>query len=134
MMMLFDAANRDVCVARRGATNTPLQALVLLNDPQFVEASRVLAERSMDHGGSTPDEQIAHAFKSLASREPTDREARLLGDLFAEELAGFEEADARLLIGIGDAPTREDIDPVRLAAMTMVCSTILNSDAAVMRR
>jgi hypothetical protein len=134
MMMIFDAANRDVCVARRGATNTPLQALVLLNDPQFVEASRVLAERCLVHGGETSEEQVTYAFKSLASREPTNRERRLLTDLLTEELSGFEPDEARALIEIGDTPTTDTLDPIRLAAMTVVCSTILNSDAAVMRR
>ncbi len=141
-MMLFDAAKRDVCVARRSSTNTPLQALVLLNDIQFVEAARVLAERVMsgtasaqaadvDHAG-----QIEHAFRLLTGRKPTGREREILEQLHAEELEVFEsDPEAALAVAsVGEPPRHETLDPARTAAMTVVCSTIMNTDAAVMKR
>ena len=141
-MMIFDAAKREVCVARRDPTSTPLQALVLLNDVQFVEAARVLAERVIvEHpenadapGHSTA--RIAAAFRRLTGREPRPDEAAMLDELRAEERAAFD-ADpeaAGLVASTGDAPTRPGLDAAEVATMTIVCSTIMNTDASVTRR
>ena len=141
-MLLFDAAKRDVCVARRSSTSTPLQALVLLNDIQFVEAARVLAERVI--GGSPPDSgenvdhagQIEHGFRLLTGRRPTGPEQAILEQLHAEEFEAFEsDPEAALAVAsAGEPPRQEKFDPARTAAMTVVCSTIMNTDAAVMKR
>ena len=141
-MMIFDAAKREVCVARRDPTSTPLQALVLLNDVQFVEAARVLAERVIvEHpedadapGHSTA--RIAAAFRRLTGREPRPDEAALLDELRAEERAAFD-ADpeaAGLVASTGDSPTHPGLDAAEVATMTIVCSTIMNTDASVTRR
>jgi hypothetical protein len=135
-MMLFDAVQRDVCVARRPSTTTPLQALVLLNDPQFIEAARVLAERAITEGGDETTDRITFAFRLLTSRHPRERELEVLLHLHNEQLSGFT-ADAEAASGLaqaGEAPRREGCDDVEVAAMTVVCSTILSSDAATMRR
>lgn len=135
-MLLFDAAKRDVCVARRSSTSTPLQALVLLNDIQFVEAARVLAEQVIDETPRDHAEQIEHAFRLLTGRRPTNLEREILERLHAEELETFE-ADQNAAIAVassGEPPRREELDPVRTAAMTVICSTIMNTDAAVMKR
>jgi hypothetical protein len=135
-MLLFDAAKRDVCVARRSSTSTPLQALVLLNDIQFVEAARLLAEQVIDETPRDHVDQIEHAFRLLTGRRPTNLEREILERLHAEELEMFE-ADQNAAIAVassGEPPRREDLDPARTAAMTVICSTIMNTDAAVMKR
>ena len=77
-MLIFDAADRDVCTVRRRTTSTPLQALVLLNDPQYLEACRMLAERMIGEGGDTPAEQLTFGFRALTGRSPAPEEARLI--------------------------------------------------------
>jgi hypothetical protein len=135
-MMILDSAKRDVCVARRALTTTPLQALLLLNDPQYSEASRVLAERSLKYGGDTTRERITFAFRLLSSRQPTSEELDVLLDLHEDELQLFlqEESSAQSVASSGSAPRAEDLNSAEVAALALVCSTILNSDAAVMRR
>ena len=134
-MMILDSAKRDVCIARRSETATPLQALLLLNDPQFVEASRVLAERMLAQSGSIED-AIESAFLRLTSRPPTAEELAILLNLHATESAVYraDPAAAAMLAGIGDHPGRDGLDEADVAAMTLVCSTIMNTDAATMRR
>ncbi|KAA3611678.1 MAG: DUF1553 domain-containing protein [Planctomycetota bacterium] len=134
-MMIFDAAKRDVCVARRQVTNTPLQALVLLNDPQFVEAARVLATRVLKEHAS-PEKRIESAFQRLTSRQPTSAESTALHSLLDSQLARFrqDEAEAQRLLAIGESEIAKEMDQATLAAYTVVCSTILNCDAAVTAR
>jgi mono/diheme cytochrome c family protein len=135
-MMIFDAAKRDVCIARRGTTSTPLQALVLLNDLQFVEAARVLAERACREAGPSPAQRIALAFRLLAGRRPSERELAVLTRLHDRELAGFRDdpAAALAVAQAGEAPATAEVPPDALAALTIVCSTIMNSDVSVMKR
>ena len=135
-MISFDAAGRNFCTVERQQTSTPLQSLVLLNDPQYVEAARVLAERTLHQGGPTSDAQIAYAFRLLTSRAPFDEELDLLRDLYAAEQATFE-ADpeaARDLLAVGEHPRDDQLDPAEAAAMTVVASTIMNFDEAVIKR
>jgi len=135
-MMLFDAAKRDVCVAQRGSTATPLQALVLLNDVQFVEASRVLAERALREGGLAAAEQVEFAFRSLTGRRPSADERDVLAELFQSQRAAME-ADpeaAALLAAIGQWPRDESLDVFDVAALTATCSTIMSTDAAAVKR
>jgi hypothetical protein len=132
----FDASARLFCEVSRQRTSTPLQALVLLNDPQYVEAARVLAERVLREGGRSPAERARYAFRRVTSRSPTESELARLTDLYAAErarLAGAPAA-ARALRRTGARPPDDTLDPVEAAAWTMVASTILNLDEAVHTR
>ena len=135
-MMILDSAKRDVCVARRSQTTTPLQALLLLNDPQYVEASRVLAQRAMVQEQASTEDQINYVFRLLSSRQPTPEERALLEKLHAEYLAAFMEdtSAAELVARAGSADTIASLPDAQVAALAIVCSTILNSDSALMRR
>ncbi|NRA96251.1 MAG: DUF1549 domain-containing protein [Planctomycetes bacterium] len=130
-MMILDAAKRDVCVAQRHETNTPLQSLLLLNDPQFVEAARVLATRALK-----AKDRIGFAFRALTSRHPRGPERAALDALLTAERDRYakDPKAAEALLKTGDAPSPKDGDKAELAAMAVVCSTIMSSDAAVTRR
>lgn len=134
-MGLFDAPSRSVCTVRRQQTNTPLQALVVMNDPQFVEAARVLAERMME-ASATQDERIAFAFQSLTARRPSDLETEILRNLFEQQLAAFQDDPAKMhgLLNAGESTRNETLDAAELAACTVVASAIQNSDASLMLR
>jgi hypothetical protein len=129
-MSTFDAPSREACVARRERTNTPLQALVLLNDPQFVECSRVLAERVLREGGSTDDARIAHLFRLATCRKADSTELKelreALKDLRAEYAADKEAA--KKLISVGETKADEKLAAEELAAWTMLANTVLNLD------
>ncbi len=135
-MLAFDAPSREVCVVRRQTTSTPLQPLVLLNDPQFVEAARALGERMLREGGTTPEARLTFAFRVAATRQPTGRELRLLVDMHREQLGLFRNdvEAARKLLRVGEHPAPADLDPVELAAATEAANAILNLDAAVVVR
>ncbi len=131
-MMLFDAPNRETCVVRRARTNTPLQALALMNDPQFVEAARVLAENTLV-GAEGIHARITQAFCKATARPPRDEEIAILTNIYEAQLADFKASpdDAKAFITVGDRAPNEDLDPVELAAWTAVMSTILNLDETV---
>lgn len=135
-MVAFDAPSREVCVVHRQATSTPLQPLVLLNDPQFVEAARALGERMMHEGGATRQEQLTYAFRRAATRRPTGRELRLLDELYSEQLELFRKdpAGAEKFLKSGERPASPGLDPVQLAAAAATASAILNLDAALTTR
>jgi len=135
-LMNFDAPDRYLCTVKRQKTATPLQSLVLMNDPQFVEASRKLAERMMKEGGVSPEARIGYAFKALTSRAPRPRELTLLKELYAEELAGFQKEPLRAnrLLAAGDSKRDTSLDTAQLAACTMVATTVMNFDEFVMKR
>jgi len=134
-LMTFDAPSREECTVNRVNSNTPLQALVLLNDPIFVEASRVFAENILKRGGQTLDAQINWAFERALSRKPTLPERRALVALHARSLAGFQRdpASARDFISAGDAPVAKDLNAVKLSAMMTVARTILNLHETITR-
>jgi hypothetical protein len=135
-MLTFDAMSREVCTAKRDATTTPLQSLVLLNDPQFVEAARRLAERVMKQLPGNRAAQNRLAFRTLIGRAPDDTEARILARLFAEQraiFAGHPDAAARLL-EVGESRSDHALPPVELAAMTEMVSAIMNFDEFVVAR
>ena len=129
----FDAPDRETCTVRRGRTNTPLQALVLMNDPTYVEASRKLAERMMREGGTTPEERIAFAFRLATARKPTAEESAVLRKIFDKQVAvyGSDNKAAMQLLSVGESPRDEKLPAPELAAWTTVASTILNLDEAV---
>ena len=133
-MLVLDAPTREASCARREQTSTPLQGLVLLNDVQFVEASRVLAERVMGES-ATDAERVAAAFRWLAGREPDEIEARLLEQLLVSERIAFQAvpAEAAGLVATGDSDPGM-ADAVELAALTAVVQVILNLDAVVNKR
>ncbi|MEW5979723.1 MAG: DUF1553 domain-containing protein [Acidobacteriota bacterium] len=129
----FDAPDRERCVARRAVTNTPLQALVLMNDPTFVEAARHLAQQTLRQVGSDPAERIRYAFRLATSREPSAQEIQLLKDLARQELVAFrrDKAAAGKLLEVGDSPPDDKLNASELAAWTMVATTILNLDETI---
>ncbi len=132
-MVTFDAPNREVCTDCRARTNTPLQALVLLNDPAYVEAARVLAERIMKEGGPGVNERISFAFKLCTARAPKPAELEVLTRVFQAQLAKFRQhADAATkLIGAGEAPRPTGLDPAEWAAWTAVGNVLLNLDETI---
>ena len=136
MLVTFDASERAVCTVRRQQTNTPLQALTLLNDPQFVEASRLLAERMVREGGDTPEERLRFGFRLATSRYPSPRELELLSSLRDGQLARFREAPptARLLLAAGEMPRDASLDAVEVAAYAVVANALLNLDETLSTR
>ena len=132
----FDASERLLCTVQRQRTSTPLQALVLLNDVQYVEAARVLAERLLRDGGTTPDARITTAYRLLTSRAPRPSELAAVRELFDKERENFagNVPAAKALAKAGDAPPARTLNPVDVAAWTVVASTIMNTDEAVNKR
>jgi hypothetical protein len=134
-MMLFDATSREACTVRRPATNTPLQALVLLNDVQFVEAARILAER-VSAADKDDRNRIRDMFLRLAGRAPDPTETKVLLETLQEqrELFATDETGAKKLIAMGDSKPANSVAPKELAAMTVTAQTVMNSDAVVWKR
>jgi hypothetical protein len=132
----FDAADRLFCTVSRQRTNTPLQSLVLLNDPQYLEASRVLAQRMIVQGGAGSRDRITFAFRLLTSRRPDGRELEVLEKLYAETRAEYrrDRKAALDLLSVGESRRDPTLDPADLAACTLVATTIMNFDAAVYKR
>jgi hypothetical protein len=118
---------------RSTRTNTPLQALNLMNDVTFVESSRVLAERMMKEGGATPEERIAFAFQLATARRPQPAEQQVLTANYRYQLDRYQtdEAAALKLLGQGEQPRDESLDARQAAAYTAVASLILNLDETV---
>ncbi|MCP5523975.1 MAG: DUF1553 domain-containing protein [Verrucomicrobiales bacterium] len=135
-MLTFDATSREVCTARREVTVTPLQALVVLNDPQFVEAARVLAARLVREKPDQPLARIPEVWRALLARLPDDRETVLSRRIYEEQLRLFEEhpEGAREFLGIGAAPPDADLSAVDVAATTMLVSAVMNLDEFVVSR
>ncbi|WP_409021302.1 DUF1553 domain-containing protein [Dyadobacter sp. CY261] len=135
MMLNFDAAERHFCITKRQKTSTPLQALVVMNDPQFVEASRVLAQHMLQKG-KTIDEQIDYAFTALTSRLPDPREKMVLKELYDEELKDFSHNPKRMkaILSAGEYPLDKTLNPAQLAAGTIVASTVMNFDEFLIKR
>jgi len=135
-LMSFDAPNREVCVARRATTNTPLQALVLMNDPTYVEAGRKLAERIMNEGGTTRESHLTFAFKCALSRTPNAEEEKVLVGIHEAALKRFraDREAAKKLLSVGESSRDPKLDEVELAAWTVVASTILNLDETISKR
>lgn len=132
-MLTFDATTREVCAVKRQATATPLQALVLLNDPQFVEAARALAARAFHQGGSTLKNRVTFLFRATTGRRPHASEVATLEALYRDQLDEFRSgrSDASKLLAVGDAPRDPAIDPSEHAAMTVLAQALINYDEAV---
>ncbi len=132
-MLLFDAPTREYCVVRRPRTNTPLQALALLNDLQFVESSRAFAQRILLEGGHGTNDRLAWAFRMATSRKPASDEVKVLKQVLTQQLEGYRKNTdaATKLLGVGSFKANESIDRAELAAWTTVASMVLNLDEAV---
>jgi hypothetical protein len=131
----FDAPDREYCIVRRSRTNTPLQAFVMLHDPQFVEAARHLAQRMLREGGESRQQRLAYGFQLCHARRPTDRELAVLSDIVDARLSqyrGDREAAVKLL-AVGESPRDESIDVAELAAWTTAARTMLNLSEFVTR-
>ena len=127
-MATFDAPEREFCMVSRSRTNTPLQAFVLLHDPQFVEAARFLAERMMTEGGATPGSRLRFGFRTVTSRQPSPTELGLLTETLSQRLARYErepEAAAKLL-SVGALPGNPRLSSPEHAAYTAVARILLN--------
>ncbi len=132
-MATFDAPSWEICQVKRGSTNTPLQALAMLNDVTYVEAARKLAERMLREGGDTPDAQLAFAFRLATGRTPTAAEIGTLHKSLDKYVSKFRQtpASAEELVTHGESPRDQSLDVVELAARTAVASVLLNLDEAV---
>ncbi|MEX2594176.1 MAG: DUF1553 domain-containing protein [Anditalea sp.] len=135
-MVIFDASDKYLCTVKRQNTNTPLQALVLLNDPQYLEAARMLAERMIKEGGDQLDEQINYGFRLMTSRKPDEPELQILQNLYEAELAEFRSSPAAAdsLLQVGEQPRDQTLPENQVAALTVVVSTLINYDQAVYKR
>jgi hypothetical protein len=135
VMVNFDAAGRETCIVRETRTNTPLQALNLMNDVSYVEAARVLAQRIIRGAGPTPEERVSLAFRLVTARPPKPAELRILIDAFQAHLAEYrkDRAAAVKLTSAGESPRDERLDAAEWAAYTAVVQVILNLDEVVVR-
>jgi hypothetical protein len=131
----FDAPTREECTVERPRSSTPLQALVLLNDPSYVEAARVFAERMIQEGGATPVDRLNWAYRRAVSRKVKAEEANLLIGLYAKHKADFakDAQAAHKLVRTGERPVPANIDSVELAAWTSVARVILNLHETITR-
>ena len=134
-MLLFDSPNREICTAKRSRTNTPLQALALLNEVTYIEAARHLAEQMLLAGGATPEARVAWAFRRATARQPDAAELKTLTAGLATRLAHFQqdEAAAKQLIAQGTSKPDPKLNPAELAAYTTAANIILNLDEVVTR-
>lgn len=131
--LIFDAPSREACTVRRPRTNTPLQALLLMNDEQHVEAARHLAQRAMLEGGAGTAQRVQYAFRLATARFADDDELAVLLQAYQAQLEIYQadpEAAAALL-EVGESPYDQSLSPVELAAWTMVANLILNLDETV---
>ncbi len=129
-MTIADAPSREACTVRRERTDTPLQALMFMNETQFVEAARHLAERAIKQGGDTSEARIAYLFKLATARLPEECEKAELLAAYRDHLAAFQrdEPAARKLIAVGAMKPDASLNPSELAAWTMVANLVLNLD------
>jgi hypothetical protein len=128
--VLFDAPTREICTVKRSRTDTPLQALVVLNETTYVEAARKLGERMMAEGGSTPESRLKYGFRLATARWPREGELKLLVDGLKADLARFQKdpESARKLISYGNSIPSPRFKPEELAAYTLAGNVYLNLD------
>jgi hypothetical protein len=134
-LQAFDAPSREECTVERPRSNTPLQALVLLNDPTYVEAARVLAEETIQKAGAEPAARIQFIYRRALNRPTTAAELKLLDTLYQQHRKQYQadKPAAEKLLKVGDRPAAKDIDPVELAAWTSVARVVLNLHEAITR-
>ncbi|MDA1193295.1 MAG: DUF1553 domain-containing protein, partial [Candidatus Poribacteria bacterium] len=134
-LMAFDAPSRQECTAQRARSNTPTQALVLLNDPTYVEAAKGFAGRIIREGGKTPEERIAWAYEQALAREPRPNEAAVVSSVFEKHLAeyGADPTAASKVVAVGQSDAPADLDAVELAAWISVARVVLNLNESITR-
>lgn len=132
-MLLFDAPFRETCALRRSRSNTPLQALNLMNDPTYVEAARFLAQRMIKEGGTSIESRLTHGFHLLLGRKPSPQEIQVLNAAVERSIKDFtKDAEAaKQLLTFGEAKTDDKLSPAELAAYTTVASTLINLDETI---
>ncbi len=132
-MLTFDSSTRETCIVVSSLTNTPLQALNLMNDVTYVEAARRLAERMMTEGGTTPDDRIAYAYRLATAHRPQREAQALLLEGHGHHLDRFQNdrSAALQLVNMGESPRDETLDIAELASYTMVANLILNLDRTI---
>lgn len=136
-MTNFDAPNRDICTVKREQTNTPLQALNLLNDPQFVEAARVMAQRVQSEWPEhTPEQQITQMYRLVVGQKPNAAQYKILVEHYAEQLQHFQNTPTAIdeLLSVGQYPIPKDLKTAQTAALAIVSSTLFNSDLFYTKR
>lgn len=135
VMMALDAARRDVCTVSRETTATPLQAFVFMNDPQFVEAARKTAERALAESKNDPHRAAQWIFQAMTSRKPVAAEAKVLSQLYDDQLAIFTKSpnQAAEFLKTGTAKNGK-VDSAKLAALNVVASALVSHDESVMKR
>jgi len=129
-MAIFDASNRDQCEVQRMRTNTPLQALEMMNDPTMLESARVLAQKILQDANQ-PKDKIYTAFRRIICRKPTDKEMSILTSYYQDQLKSINEKDAEKFLAVGEYPMPGKIDKIKLAAMMKVIDTIYNLEEAI---
>jgi hypothetical protein len=134
-LLAFDAPTREECVADRPRSNTPLQALVLLNDPEYVEAARALAEHALRAGGQSFSSRLVWAYRRALTRDPRPEEQQVLAGLHDRHLAEYraDPTAAQQILHTGDRPAPPDLDPAELAAWASVARVLLNLHESVTR-
>ena len=132
-MTTFDAPSREKCCARRERTDTPLQALLTMNDPEYFEAARHFGYRMLRDCGSDDAERLRNGFRLVTARVPNEKETAILADTLAAERARYanDDAAAKKVISVGESPVPEDVPVPDLAAYTMIANLLLNLDEAV---
>jgi len=135
-MTLFDAPSRESCIARRERTNTPLQALFLMNEPQCFEAARHFAEKALKEGGSTPEERAAWMFRRAVLRPASERDIADLVAVYKAQRDVYEKdaEAAKKTISFGDLPPDASVPAPELAAWTLTANVILNLDEFLNKR
>ncbi len=132
-MTTFDAPSREACVVRRERTNTPLQALLLMNDPQYFEAARQLGQRMLLQGGPATADRLKFGFRLATARQPNAKEQSVLQQTLDTHLAKYKQdaEAAKKLLAVGESPANATLNPAELAAYTMVANLLLNLDEVV---
>jgi hypothetical protein len=135
-MQILDGPSREACVVRRERTNTSAAALLLMNDEQFVEAARLMAQRVLQAEGASDDERLTFAFQLATARAPRGEQRAVLEQLLARARLRFQAdaESARQLISVGESAPAAQTDPAELAAWTLVANTILNMDEVLSQR
>ena len=133
MLKTFDAPEREFCTVRRSRTNTPLQALLLLNGTQFVEAARKLGERMLREAGELLDDQLTYGFRLVTARRPSEEELAILREAYAAERKHFsdDEAAANKLLSVGESKWETTLNKAEVAAMASVARLLLNLNEAI---
>jgi hypothetical protein len=133
-MIMFDASNRDQCEVKRLKTNTPLQALIMMNDPAVLEASRVLAQQLLGEQ-STVEEKINKAFRLIICRQPSATEKKILKAYYDEQLQLFQQnkLNAAVTLKVGEYPLNKQLNAQQLAAVMKTINTIYNVEEAIVK-